>query len=119
MLQGPPHRSKRSFDGWPLSSPVITHRNQNEFPRDASSLLWVDALCPSPACLVPKSGQNTRFGGVKGEEKRRNGVVRSVKPPCCFLEAYKTSSVTLDGAKFVTLLIPSFPPLNTRWTLRR
>lgn len=66
--------------------------------------------------LGPKFGPEH---AIRGNERARNvGGIRSVEP-CCFLEAYKTSWVTLDGPKFVSLLVPPFPSLNAGWTRRR
>lgn len=96
-----------------------THRNKNNFLCDAPSLLWTEVFCASSTRLVPKSGQATRFIGMKGGGAVVGGSIRSVEP-CCSLEAYKTFPGNFTwGPVFRPPSFPRFSSLNTRWTCRR
>ena len=58
----------------PLFLLVTAHRGQL---CDASSLLWAGAFCPPPTFFVPRSNQNTRFGGMKGMKAAVAASIRS------------------------------------------
>jgi len=86
-----------------------THHNQNEFPRDVSSLLWTEALNLLGPKVRPKhairQGERGREAAVTATSDRSNHRAVSSR-------LIKLPLVTLDEAKFVTLLIPSFSALK-------
>jgi hypothetical protein len=55
---------------------------------------------------------------MKGERSGCSRSIRSVKP-CCYLEAYKTSWLTLHGPVLRPPSSPRFPTLNTGWAFKR